>query len=710
MQDISDQIGGVPLRGIGMPGTHDSAMYYLMDDYDYAKTQTGDFTSQLNAGARWLDFRYLYLNNAKCSTVTTGSETLLLTPHTGWYMFGHYNRCTNILVTDAFRQIASFLQAHPQEIIIVTEGTSGIPDANTIAAFEQSVAQVLTNPVNGQTYIYNDQIACTLGNGEWQSNNTCDDPLAPIAPQNVTPNQLWSTSARVILLHDNPAMEGPTLGSWDKSSVEDQAGYYDPTSGTSNQSIELQWLEIGTPDGKPGLYQEHPAYANWTTDPKMQYLSAEMTPFGSGPFTQGGQSENAYGYFFFTPPIGQALAFDPILTGVIQNNLAGWEKNILLAGLGPTQENWTPYDVNIVEMDCISCSTGTPAAVIGINDQQWPALNSGVNGTSDLAYGGGVTYRLETGTLPGNDPELDRWYDASQSWAQVVLSGFAAQTGVRVAVDPTGNPWVVSSAGQISRQVSPGNWTPVSGLSAADIGIGSQGSVWAIGKADSLVYFYNQANAMWAQQPGVTATHIAVDNNGQPWVITSSDTISHFNGTWNTISAPFAPTNIAIGPGNAVWTLGPNVWEYNNSTWTEYRNAGVALSVDYAGAPWVADGQGGLFKGKFRGNLPDPLPFEITQSSCTNPSGTVQCILTVTNHTQTTQSGPFVLLPIALTQGTQLASGLPYHGFPGVSLPVTSLTPGESTVLTVSFISTNPSNPLSGTSIYFNPLVFPANK
>ncbi len=72
MQQIADQIGGVPMRGIAMPGTHDAAMYKGMANIDIAKTQTGDFMSQLKAGARWIDFRFLYLDNTTCSDVTPG--------------------------------------------------------------------------------------------------------------------------------------------------------------------------------------------------------------------------------------------------------------------------------------------------------------------------------------------------------------------------------------------------------------------------------------------------------------------------------------------------------------------------------------------------------------------------------------------------------------------------------------------------------------
>ena len=709
MQDISDQIGGVPLRGIAMPGTHDAAMYKGMADGDIAKTQTGDFTAQLNAGARWLDFRFLYLDNTTCSSVVTGSETLHTTPHTGFYMDGHSARCINILVSDALTQIGTFLQNHPQEIITLLMVQNGNKlTADQIAAFQQMVAQILVNPATGQSYIYNDQVACTLGGGEWQGNGPCDDPLAPISPQNVTPNQLWSTPARVILLQTDSSLAGPLIGSWLDANVEVQGGYNDASGGTSNPEYEVFWLDHGTPAGAPGLYPTHPAYANWTSDPKMLYLSACLTPFGSPSSILGGVS-----------PIYESDVFNPLLTQVIQNTVTSTEQQIYAPDLSPSDLNWLPYVVNVVELDNITVG-GTAAAVIAINDQQWPALNSGPNGTSELASGGGFTYKLESATLPGSDPELDVWNDNGQGWSQVTRLGSFAQTGARVAVDPTGNPWVVSSSGVISRQLSPSNWTTVSGLQATDIGIGSNGTVWAIGPAN-VPYLYNSTAQTWTPYAGVAASHIAVDNSGNPWVVTTAGVIYNLpagssappagqNAAWQSISAPFAPSAIAIGPGNAVWALGPNVYQYNGSGWTEYKNGGVALSVDYAGSPWVADGLGRLFKGKLRGVLPDPLSLETVASQPTNLGrGLWTSTVTVTNTSTTALSGPFYLVPVALTNGTGnkvpvLNATGQFHGFPYVALPDSTLQPGESTLVALAFHSAAP------TPIYFDPKVFLGTK
>jgi len=50
---------------------------------------------------------------------------------------------------------------------------------------------------------------------------------------------------------------------------------------------------------------------------------------------------------------------------------------------------------------------------------------------------------------------------------------------MRIAVDPSGAPWVVNVNGNIYSRAS-GSWQLMPGL-AKDIGIGADGSVWVIG-------------------------------------------------------------------------------------------------------------------------------------------------------------------------------------------------------------------------------------
>jgi hypothetical protein len=63
-------------------------------------------------------------------------------------------------------------------------------------------------------------------------------------------------------------------------------------------------------------------------------------------------------------------------------------------------------------------------------------------------------------------------------WAEINWEGVDGG-GVRIDVDPNGNPWIVNSVGQIFRRAN-NSWQQLPGL-AKDIGIGANGSAWIIG-------------------------------------------------------------------------------------------------------------------------------------------------------------------------------------------------------------------------------------
>jgi hypothetical protein len=101
--------------------------------------------------------------------------------------------------------------------------------------------------------------------------------------------------------------------------------------------------------------------------------------------------------------------------------------------------------------------------------------------------------------------------------------------GIWIAVDKGGNPWVVNTAGQISKAVH-GNWVPVPGL-ARDISIGGpDDAVWIIGtnsvgnSGDSGVFRWFPDKGKW-QECGGGGIRIAVDVNGLPWIVNSQGQI-----------------------------------------------------------------------------------------------------------------------------------------------------------------------------------------
>ncbi|HEY9004370.1 MAG TPA: tectonin domain-containing protein [Mucilaginibacter sp.] len=96
--------------------------------------------------------------------------------------------------------------------------------------------------------------------------------------------------------------------------------------------------------------------------------------------------------------------------------------------------------------------------------------------------------------------------------------------GIRIAVDPTGTPWVVNKSNIVFQYGGTYLWNPIFGIDGNDIGIGADGSVYVTGK-DSTLATYNppvyklQGGSTWSQVPEISGTSISVDPKGKPWYI-----------------------------------------------------------------------------------------------------------------------------------------------------------------------------------------------
>jgi len=115
-------------------------------------------------------------------------------------------------------------------------------------------------------------------------------------------------------------------------------------------------------------------------------------------------------------------------------------------------------------------------------------------------------------SLAGANGQVYKWNGSL--WTAV--SG----SGVRIAVDPSGNPWVIAADNSIWRYVS-SSFQSVSGA-ATDIGIAGDGMVWITGATASSggyqVYWFTGNS--W-QQVGFVGTSIAANIGGRPWVVDS---------------------------------------------------------------------------------------------------------------------------------------------------------------------------------------------
>jgi peptidoglycan hydrolase-like protein with peptidoglycan-binding domain len=209
-------------------------------------------------------------------------------------------------------------------------------------------------------------------------------------------------------------------------------------------------------------------------------------------------------------------------------------------------------------------------------------------------------------------------------------SGWDAADGgaVRIAVDPSGAPWIVNSQGVIFQRTSnspfSGSWTQQPGL-AKDIGIGFDGSVWVIGTNpigfNFGIYKWNGSN--WDGSDG-SAVRIAVGPEGFPWIVNSQGQIfrrttsSPSSGTWTQLSGNVFPfVDVGIGPGNFGWavanTNGEAILEVRDeqqsspgvparNTWiqTGHRfgtgNSAVSVTVDPNGQPVMLRADGTILR------------------------------------------------------------------------------------------------------------------
>jgi hypothetical protein len=604
MADQGSYIATVPMKGIAMPGTHDPSTYQVPADGDYFKNQTVDFTGQLNSGSRWFDMRTEYLTTGcvpfffgTCLPVPEkpdGAEVFPL-PGAFWngkadfYLYGHNYNFSNLTLAQGLDQMRAFLDAHPKEIIILQlngliSSTNG--DQFSSGSFMQVLDQHLRRTSDNASYIYDLKTACTLAGSDYNTLSTyegyCDD--TPLAPQEVTPQQLYGTSARVILLNGvavKTTYPAPSTFNlvWSDTDAEKLVGYTGNGAGSTN--VELSRLENGTPDdGNLGLYGRRPNWQDYDKDSKILTLQAELTPFGDvnlsdpDPFTA------------LLGPVYAANYFNPILASTIQGV-------------------WQPNSVNVVSVDNVTCCS-VAQSIIAHNALTFNRVPAYPTGASAFAIGkNGSVYKLGFRDLlnGATDHLLYKRVGSgsTESWAPVTVqaNGFEVQTGTRLAVDPSGSVWVVKSSGQILKPDALGNFQTVSGPAASDIAIGDDGSVFIIGPGGT-PYQYN--GTTWTIIPGLTnAIRIAAGPAGTTTAVDLSGGIYQYvNGRWNNLSGPFTANSVGVDEDGRVWALGVDsheigsVWRLNSTNgWGRYRENGVTLAVGHMGSQtdviYVAD-------------------------------------------------------------------------------------------------------------------------
>lgn len=138
---------------------------------------------------------------------------------------------------------------------------------------------------------------------------------------------------------------------------------------------------------------------------------------------------------------------------------------------------------------------------------------------------------------------------------------------------------------------------------AKDIGVGADGSVWAVGADDFGDDFglYWWDGRVWSQNRG-SAVRVDVDPRGRPWVINSDDEIFRLErGRWERIGG--AASDIGIGADGSVWVVGidsrrggHSLYRLQNGLWKKVDGSGVRIDVDRNGNPWVINDDDQIYR------------------------------------------------------------------------------------------------------------------
>ncbi len=716
MSDQSDFIANIPLKGIAMLGSHDPATNNVPAYGDLEKNQQYDFAGQLNQGVRWFDTRITLLDsNAKG---TNGSSCNFLngnyfTSGAGYYLYGHNYLCSGITLPSMLTQISRFLDQNPKEIVILQmNGTisNGYPTVSTSADFMTVLDQNLRRASDNASYIYDKATACGLAGYGYAATSAyqgnCSGP--PLPPQEVTPQQLYGTSARVILLEDyglGIAPLTPRLTWVDKDDSshnevghERLAGYYElggvNGAGAGDVNLELSWLEYGSPidPSAEGLYGlRGPSWASYEADSKFLALQAELTPDGA----VNGVIDFYTGY----GPLYLAKYFNPALNSALQTT-------------------WQPYSVNIVSIDD-SDEYGVLQNVVAYNAKTFGRAPSGYVTPTQVVVGrDGNVYKVASGTIWQRTNFTGQPYD----WTPL---GFPAS---RLAVDPSRFFWTINSSGGITEFPFGFSWT-VSGIQFQDIAAGMDGAIYALSTAgDPYQLYVNQANftLSYSAVPGIhnlisiaagpANTLTAADTSGTVWRYAS-------NGNWTNLNnnpSNFRASSVTVDEAGNVWATQrestletiprpltnssipySRVWRLAAGSWSPYRTDSVQVSAGAGGANnvdviYALSHDGELHNLRYNlstglgAQAPPPRRYAATVSvsglTFNHATQLFTGTLTVTNNTGSPITDQLAVVFQGLPQGVTIANNpLTYQELPFILMPSVSLQPGESTSAQIQF-------------------------
>jgi hypothetical protein len=190
----------------------------------------------------------------------------------------------------------------------------------------------------------------------------------------------------------------------------------------------------------------------------------------------------------------------------------------------------------------------------------------------------------------GNDWGIFRWNGTG--WDGV------PGAGTRISVDWKGNAWIINSMQDLYRWDGSGTWINM-GIKAVDVGLGADGTAWAIGTErvgyyDWAIHKYGPNG--WERMPG-GGVAIDVDPKGHALIVNSQQDMYRWDGyAWHQL--PGKATDVGVGADGTVWSIGANggINRLDRIAWRKVAGDGYRIAVDPNGLPWIVKSNTGIFQ------------------------------------------------------------------------------------------------------------------
>jgi hypothetical protein len=183
----------------------------------------------------------------------------------------------------------------------------------------------------------------------------------------------------------------------------------------------------------------------------------------------------------------------------------------------------------------------------------WTRL--GGQSAADIGVGPGGDVWIVAPSTAGS--AVFEWNEASSQWDK--RSGEGTRIAVGPRINGAANVWVISATGEVWQRIGT-NWTPISGETAIDIGVATDGTAWIIstraapGGGNQICTW---TGTRWDSTPG-SAIRIAAGAGGWLCVVDDQYDVLRYDGTeWSRMPGAKA-TDVGLGADNSVWAWGWN--------------------------------------------------------------------------------------------------------------------------------------------------------